>query len=687
MADICDYLTPAHEPTTVAVLLGVSATKLASGDPLMSRTLCLHLPSLLAPANWDFEISPVVQAAALAGLGLVHCGTSNRLMTEFLLAELSRQPSRDSGDTREACSLVAGWSLGMVLVGKGRGGSEDLKGLSDLKLEDRLHQYISGGYNSTLTDSLLFPSASTPSSNRGTRVLESRELNTDVTAPGAIIALALMYIQSSNPAVANKLAVPISAYELDSIRPDLLLFRAMGWSLVMWDNVEAGIAASDSWIDNKIPDIVNDVLFKNVNSNTTFDAKAAYPVYFCIVCGYCFGIGLIFAGTANLCAKNLLLSKLRLLQSIRDQQHKTLSAAQYKSYRGTIEMCISVTSLSLSCVMAGTGDLDCMRLLRQLRWKYEDGVFGFHMSLGMALGQLFLAGGQASLKRDPMSIGALLISFCPRFPMRTVDNQYHLQALRHMHVLAVEWRSLVAVDIHSRSSVAVQVTLRRDLSAGLSNETLMTPCLLPELSTLRGLEISNSLDYCDYTCFLESASIVSAKGTFSHCSQASMSISSMLYVKTRSEVLSGGKERLTFNSLCETEDEGGLIAQAFTLGCHRASRRNSALNAILDVSCREQSNYQEHVGYQRLRSLSLLIERSPIESSLRSALKQFLLGVYITGPPETKAALAYLFLRYGVTLVYGQLADNEDEVDMLIGGSSSSPSSESAVGGRLALTM
>ena len=48
---------------------GVSASKLGTADPLTSKTLCLHLPALLPVAHWDLDISPLVQAAALAGLG------------------------------------------------------------------------------------------------------------------------------------------------------------------------------------------------------------------------------------------------------------------------------------------------------------------------------------------------------------------------------------------------------------------------------------------------------------------------------------------------------------------------------------------------------------------------------------------------------------------------------------------
>ena len=66
--------------------------------------------------------------------------------------------------------------------------------------------------------------------------------------------------------------------------------------------------------------------------------------------------------------------------------------------------------------------------------------------------------------------------------MRTVDNQYHLQALRHLYVLAVEWRSLVTVDVSTKLSVTSHVLLSRASHQGESN-ALKTPCLLPELTS------------------------------------------------------------------------------------------------------------------------------------------------------------------------------------------------------------
>jgi len=67
----------------------------------------------------------------------------------------------------------------------------------------------------------------------------------------------------------------------------------------------------------------------------------------------------------------------------------------------------------------------------------------------MSTGLLFLAGGTFSLRRDAVSTACLLLALCPRFPSRTVDNQYHLQALRHLYVLATETRALHTIGTTS----------------------------------------------------------------------------------------------------------------------------------------------------------------------------------------------------------------------------------------------
>jgi hypothetical protein len=118
ITDICEYLTQGNEPTTIGVLIGVSASKIGSANALLSKTLCLHLPTLLPSQHSDIEISPLIQCSALVGLGFLYCRSGHRLMVQFLLEELSRKPTSDRCECREALALSAAWSLAMVLLPK-----------------------------------------------------------------------------------------------------------------------------------------------------------------------------------------------------------------------------------------------------------------------------------------------------------------------------------------------------------------------------------------------------------------------------------------------------------------------------------------------------------------------------------------------------------------------------------------
>ena len=101
---------------------------------------------------------------------------------------------------------------------------------------------------------------------------------------------------------------------------------------------------------------------------------------------------------------------------------------------------------------------------------------------------LFLAGGNASLRRDPLSIACLTLALCPRFPNKTIDNQYHLQAWRHLVALAVESRCLQGVDIDSgkQLELRVNVHLRNPSTKPI---IMTTPCLLPELRLVRAVQV------------------------------------------------------------------------------------------------------------------------------------------------------------------------------------------------------
>ncbi len=165
-----------------------------------------------------------------------------------------------------------------------------------------------------------------------------------------------------------------------------------------------------------------------------------------------------------------------------------------------VEICTASISLALGCVMAGSGDVECLRIMRELRWKVDDTGFGTHMAFGMSLGMLFLAGGRYSLRRDPVSIACLLLSIIPRFPAKTTDHQYHLQPLRHLYALAVEPRVLHTIDVDT--GLPVSVNLEVELKSG-ETRIVQAPGLLPELNTVHRIKLAKSVTNKYYQCSMD----------------------------------------------------------------------------------------------------------------------------------------------------------------------------------------
>jgi len=273
--------------------------------------------------------------------------------------------------------------------------------------------------------------------------------------------------------------VPESLTLLEFIRPDLLMIRVIAKSLILWSDV----SGSDEWIESQIPKVVlrnynalgrstddtllrdtaamemdpSDIEKEDVVKNIGFvDKQAVRQIYVYITAGACFALGLKFAGTGNKAVSTLLQRRLRVFQLMREG--KDPDAVSKRPSHSMLEMCLSNIAVSLGMVMAGSGDLDLLRIFRELRQKCEPEVrYGDHMALGSAIGLLFMGGGSCTLGREPEDIAALLTAFFPRYPSSTCDNQYHLQALRHLYVLAAQRREVEVIDVDSREPIYVPV--------------------------------------------------------------------------------------------------------------------------------------------------------------------------------------------------------------------------------------
>lgn len=106
----------------------------------------------------------------------------------------------------------------------------------------------------------------------------------------------------------------------------------------------------------------------------------------------------------------------------------------------------------------------------------------------MALGFLYLGGGKLSLSTSPEAIAALVCACYPKFPTHSNDNRYHLQALRHLYVLATQPRLLMPIEIPSMQPCYTNLQVIFN-DPGSSSLQLRAPCLLPELRFLQRVQL------------------------------------------------------------------------------------------------------------------------------------------------------------------------------------------------------
>lgn len=191
---IHEHLNRDHEMTQLALVLGLGIGKRGSMEADTLRIISVYVESL-SPASTcpngggaSIEVPQNVRVAALMSIGFLYQGSAHRYMTEVLLSEIDRPPGpeMDNCVDRESYSLSAGLALGMVTLGQGG----QMAGLADLRLADTLYHFMIGG--SKRSDNL--PNARPRNIGFASyQIREGSTVNVDVTAPGAILALGLMF--------------------------------------------------------------------------------------------------------------------------------------------------------------------------------------------------------------------------------------------------------------------------------------------------------------------------------------------------------------------------------------------------------------------------------------------------------------------------------------------------------------
>ncbi|AWU76714.1 uncharacterized protein C5L36_0C06370 [Pichia kudriavzevii] len=473
---IYNYLGPKHLHTSIGLLIGMAASLKGTMDIKMTKVLSVHVVAFLPQGSTNLNVQLPVQTAGIIGIGLVYLETQHRRMSEILLTQICSAPTiYDKAVVSEGYHLASGFALGYINLGSG----DTILSTTDNHIVEKLISY-------------------------GTSLRDAQTLKeTDKCCSGAVIALALLFLKTNNSEIGDKLSLPKTIQLLEYIRPDILMLRCLSKNLVMWNQIEP----TKKFIEDQVPRCI----YKQFSIDSIDGLDSEIIPYINIISGAALSIAICFASTANFEAKKTLLYYFDILLDLGMIEPTNYDEKLTLYYvRNSRDLLV----LGLSVVMAGTGDLDIMKRLRYLQGITDEYTrYGNYMATNMALGFLFLGGGQQAFNsNNNFSIAALITSIYPMFGSNNYEdsddqeldpstglgrsnngkNDLHLQALRHFWALAVENRCLIVKEVGNREPIKI------DAEIVLLNKTSLkvtAPCLLPDLSLVKKIIVNSKNKY------------------------------------------------------------------------------------------------------------------------------------------------------------------------------------------------
>ncbi|KAG8935200.1 Anaphase-promoting complex subunit 1 [Tulasnella sp. 408] len=459
------YLTPKHEMTTVAMLLGLAASYVGRGDTIITKMLTVHTPALLPPGSAEMNLGLWTQMAGLMGVGVLYLGTKERRMAEACLNEIG---GRDFGtrldvtnEHREAYSITSALAFGMIMCGHGAQATSP----ADLDMIARLRILIHGHPNAA-DDKTFQP-----------------QFGANLTSPAASIALGLMFMKTERVDIAGLFEIAHTPLALSRVQPNALLIRALARLLVLWSQITPSV----EWVTTQVPK----KLAENEELQGYDDAiKDSYDLaYYNIVAGVCFAIALKYAGTADQTAETTLIHYYDAFSKTASQPALTFDA-QIK--RSAVRDSLNLLSLCVGIVMCGTGELNALRRLRYAHGQLLPYVkYGSHMTSHMAMGMLFLGGGRHTFGTSNAAIACLVAAFYPRWPSASGDTKVLLPVFRHLWALAVEPRCLIARDADSGETVYIPIKLRLKEGEVARAYQYTSPSLIPDWNNLLAISVDS----------------------------------------------------------------------------------------------------------------------------------------------------------------------------------------------------
>lgn len=167
-----------------------------------------------------------------------------------------------------------------------------------------------------------------------------------------------------------------------------------------------------------------------------------------------------------------------------------------KVKRAAIRSGLNTITVALATVMAGTGELGILKRLRIAHGQFGASSgrnFGSQMAAHMALGMLFLGGGEYTLTNSNEAVGFLVCALYPKWPMTPADQSNHPFAYRHLWVKAVQKRCFIPRDVKTNEAVYVPIKIKAvdELDKMPKSMRMIAPTLVPKYSRLLSLKIDS----------------------------------------------------------------------------------------------------------------------------------------------------------------------------------------------------
>ena len=518
--DVYQYMKTTHEGVTIGILLGKSASKLGSMEETLSRTLCLHI-SFLIPTSLEISIPMNIQCSAVIGIGLLYLKSDNRLMTEMLINQIGKiSNNNDKGfDLKHLNSynLSLGFAIGLINLGHGK-----LNSKHENNYEDKIFSmiYLNNNKSSGNERNLLDNNGSilNNQTNNNTNNQNNKMININQTTPAGFACLTLYYLQTKNNNILSRIKTPENLYQLDSFKPFHLYLAILCKNLISWDNITSSI----NWVKENIPnfiqflhesslaDISDDI---NYNSKINLiDFSQISTCYFYSLSAGLMSLGFKYCGTNNndVCKiiiyyiKNVLLKASVVNDIIIRENVKFEEGNKRAISKKNLDECLCISAYALSLVMSGSGNLDCLKILKIIRKKVSAGVSGeadfknfyagFVTAINHAIGILFLGNGGLILNRNINSLAFLYISTFPIFNKTLNDNDRYLQPLRHLYVLACENKLFETRDVDTNNIIQTKINVEY-LNGSVIE--LMTPINLENFDFVKRIYMKNNENYLD----------------------------------------------------------------------------------------------------------------------------------------------------------------------------------------------